>query len=709
MTETDEPQVFKKRYKIIKKLGAGNFGTAYLVTDLKAKNESKVLKVVRLGEMDSDQTVDSVHEAELLSNLHNEHIVKFYESFLENDCLCIVTEFCEGGDLDQRFKELKKQNRVLDEEQIVEWLIQILIAVQYMHKSRILHRDLKARNIFLRSEKVKIGDFGISRILVGTMDVASTFTGTPYYMSPEVMKHDGYESKSDIWSVGCLLYEMCTYEHAFNGKGLMNVIYKVVEGQPPELPTTYSKELNDILKKMFTKEPKQRPSAVELLNDPFILQHRQRIQMNDPLENTISGNRRLKELHTRLQNPISFGDMQKQSWSLISQNQTIVDNDDDNNTNNNEDDDDDVQLGNNTFFKRNSRVDEHDEQQTLKDTYTYKTARQTMIERKLHEADARGQVFTQAARLNTSGAAQTRQMMRESTIIGSMKQPWPSLNDAEIKEQTRPKLSQTVNNRTRNTNQFSNEETYTVRTNPDDFKTFKKPIRSLNDDRPITPMRGTYRQIADKFGDEDGLPTDPNLTNQYYEVYNDFEKEDDFSPTREKHEKEFHDQVCRSFNGQGTTLKLNRSMSASQRSTINSMSRTINPHYAPNPIRQSKYVTSSRTIASGTKKKPLSSNTTIDENNITLKDNPTHDAFGPLAKNKKISSIRTKAIEALGEATFEKVHNYLIKQRTRQRTDTTLDDSKITDGLTAFVKKPSDCFLVDQLVFLELVETKKKT
>ncbi|CAF3958368.1 unnamed protein product [Adineta steineri] len=690
MTETDEPQVFKKRYKIIKKLGAGNFGTAYLVTDLKAKNESKVLKVVRLGEMDSDQTVDSVHEAELLSNLHNEHIVKFYESFLENDCLCIVTEFCEGGDLDQRFKELKKQNRVLDEEQIVEWLIQILIAVQYMHKSRILHRDLKARNIFLRSEKVKIGDFGISRILVGTMDVASTFTGTP--------------------SVGCLLYEMCTYEHAFNGKGLMNVIYKVVEGQPPELPTTYSKELNDILKKMFTKEPKQRPSAVELLNDPFILQHRQRIQMNDPLENTISGNRRLKELHTRLQNPISFGDMQKQSWSLNSQNQAIVDNDDDNNTNNNnDDDDDDVQLGNNTFFKRNSRVDEHDEQQTLKETYTYKTARQTMIERKLHEADARGQVFTQAARLNTLGAAQNRQMMRESTIIGSMKQPWPSLNDAEIKEQTRPKLSQTVNNRTRNTNQFSNEETYTVRTNPDDFKTFKKPIRSLNDDRPITPMRGTYRQIADKFGDEDGLPTDPNLTNQYYEVYNDFEKEDDFSPTREKHEKEFHDQVCRSFNGQGTTLKLNRSMSASQRSTINSMSRTINPHYAPNPIRQSKYVTSSRTIASGTKKKPLSSNTTIDENNITLKDNPTHDAFGPLAKNKKISSIRTKAIEALGEATFEKVHNYLIKQRTRQRTDTTLDDSKITDGLTAFVKKPSDCFLVDQLVFLELVETKKKT
>lgn len=75
-----------------------------------------------------------------------------------------------------------------------------------MHKSRVLHRDLKARNIFLKSNQVKIGDFGISRILVGTMDVATTFTGTPYYMSPEVMKHDGYESKSDVWYEDSFIY-----------------------------------------------------------------------------------------------------------------------------------------------------------------------------------------------------------------------------------------------------------------------------------------------------------------------------------------------------------------------------------------------------------------------------------------------------------------------------------------------------------------------
>ncbi|CAF4481179.1 unnamed protein product [Rotaria magnacalcarata] len=143
-------------------------------------------------------------------------------------------------------------------------------------------------------------------------------------------------------------------------------------------------------------------------------------------------------------------------------------------------------------------------------------------------------------------------------------------------------------------------------------------------------------------------------------------------------------------------------MSASKSSTMNSLSRTIDERFTANQIRPSRYITSSRTIAGATKQRTLS-NRTIDENNSTLKDNPIRDAYGPLAKNRKITSLRTKAIEELGEETFEKVHNYLIKQRSAQRTDLTLDDSKITQGLTAFVKKPSDCFLVDQLVFLELV------
>lgn len=126
-----------------------------------------------------------------------------------------------------------------------------------------------------------------------------------------------------------------------------------------------------------------------------------------------------------------------------------------------------------------------------------------------------------------------------------------------------------------------------------------------NDDRPITPMRATYTQIAAKFNKEVGLPTDPNLTDQYYEGCYDFEQDDDQSPTREKREREFSEQIIRSFNGHEGSPKNERSLSASKRS-INSMSRTIDPRQGGgggNPTRQSRYLASSKTMTSARKSK----------------------------------------------------------------------------------------------------------
>lgn len=188
-------------------------------------------------------------------------------------------------------------------------------------------------------------------------------------------------------------------------------------------------------------------------------------------------------------------------------------------------------------------------------------------------------------------------------------------------------------------NQFANEETYTVAKNSDHKRSFNKTMRNYAEDRPITPMRATYRQIAEKFGDEDGLPIDPNLTNQYYEAYNDFEKEDDYSPTREQNEREFHDQICRSISCQEIAKDRQRAKSASQSSTMNSMSRTIDPHHKSSANRPSRYLAQSRTIATTSKQKSLS-NKSLDENNNTLKDNPICDAYGPLAKSRKITSLR---------------------------------------------------------------------
>lgn len=135
---------------------------------------------------------------------------------------------------------------------------------------RILHRDLKAKNIFLKDNLLKIGDFGVSCLLMGSCDLATTFTGTPYYMSPEVLKHQGYNTKSDIWSLGCILYEMCCMNHAFTGQNFLSVVLKIVEGETPSLPDRYPSKLNAVLCSMLSKNPSLRPAASEILKSPYI-------------------------------------------------------------------------------------------------------------------------------------------------------------------------------------------------------------------------------------------------------------------------------------------------------------------------------------------------------------------------------------------------------------------------------------------------------
>ncbi|XP_048880454.1 serine/threonine-protein kinase Nek11-like isoform X1 [Brienomyrus brachyistius] len=270
-----------QRYCIQEKLGRGSFGTVFLVRDTEvAEGEYlKVLKEVPVGDLNPDETMQVQTEAQLLAQLHHPSILKFYSSFLEKDIFCIITEYCEDGDLDCKLEELRQTGARLPESQVAEWLVQLLLGVHYMHQRKILHRDLKAKNIFLKKNIVKIGDFGVSRLLNGSCDLATTFTGTPFYMSPEVLSHQGYNSKSDIWSLGCLLYEMCSLERAFKGHSFLSVVMKILEGPVPPLPQSYSKELGAILEGMLSKDPAVRPSAADLLKMSFIEENMQSIRL----------------------------------------------------------------------------------------------------------------------------------------------------------------------------------------------------------------------------------------------------------------------------------------------------------------------------------------------------------------------------------------------------------------------------------------------
>ncbi|XP_061320549.1 serine/threonine-protein kinase Nek11 isoform X1 [Pezoporus flaviventris] len=264
--------VIARRYTIQRKLGNGSFGSVYLVSDRRAKQgeELKVLKAISVGDLKPNETVEANLEAQLLSKLDHPAIVRFYASFVEQDGFCIITEYCEGGDLDFKIQEYKESGKIFAQRQILEWFIQLLLGVNYMHERRILHRDLKAKNIFLKNNLLKIGDFGVSRLLMGSCDLATTFTGTPYYMSPEALKHQGYNTKSDIWSLGCILYEMCCLNHAFSGHNFLSVVLKIVEGDTPSLPERYPSKLNAVLCSMLNKDPSSRPTAAGILQIPFI-------------------------------------------------------------------------------------------------------------------------------------------------------------------------------------------------------------------------------------------------------------------------------------------------------------------------------------------------------------------------------------------------------------------------------------------------------
>ena len=136
-----------------------------------------------------------------------------------------------------------------------------------------MHRDIKLTNIFLTGNNtIKLGDFGISRVLESTQEAAMTVVGTPYYMSPEVCESKPYTFKSDVWALGCVLYELCTLEHPFQADNLLGLVYKIVREEPKPIQDVYSQELHDIVNLLLTKDVNLRPTIQQLLKIDYVRQ-----------------------------------------------------------------------------------------------------------------------------------------------------------------------------------------------------------------------------------------------------------------------------------------------------------------------------------------------------------------------------------------------------------------------------------------------------
>uniref|UniRef100_A0A8D2LQI7 non-specific serine/threonine protein kinase n=1 Tax=Varanus komodoensis TaxID=61221 RepID=A0A8D2LQI7_VARKO len=256
------------KYIKVQKIGEGSFGKAILV---KAKENGKpyVIKEINISKMSNKEREESRREVAVLANMKHPNIVLYKESFEESGCLYIVMDYCEGGDL---FKKINAQKGVLfSEDQIMDWFIQICLALKHVHDRKILHRDIKSQNIFLTKDgTIQLGDFGIARVLNSTVELARTCIGTPYYLSPEICENKPYNNKSDIWALGCVLYEMCTLKHAFEAGNMKNLVLKIISGSFPPVSVHYSHELRCLISQLFKRNPRDRPSVNSILEKPFI-------------------------------------------------------------------------------------------------------------------------------------------------------------------------------------------------------------------------------------------------------------------------------------------------------------------------------------------------------------------------------------------------------------------------------------------------------
>ncbi|NXY15146.1 NEK2 kinase, partial [Atrichornis clamosus] len=271
-------------YEVLLTIGAGSYGKCRKVRR-KADGKILVWKELDYGTMTESEKQMLVSEVNLLRELRHPNIVRYYDRIIDRSSttLYIVMEYCDGGDLATLIAKCAKDRHVkslcgthfLEESFVLRVLTQLTLALKECHRRSdggvTVHRDLKPANVFLDGKQnVKLGDFGLARILHHDTSFAQSFVGTPYYMSPEQMNYMSYNEKSDIWSLGCLLYELCALSPPFTAYNQKELAEKIREGKFRRIPYRYSEELNELLRDMLNVKDYCRPSVEDILQHPLI-------------------------------------------------------------------------------------------------------------------------------------------------------------------------------------------------------------------------------------------------------------------------------------------------------------------------------------------------------------------------------------------------------------------------------------------------------
>ena len=296
-----------KDFEMGKILGKGAFGRVQLVKR-KVDGIIYAMKSIKMVQLSEKEKENSLNEIRILASLSHKNIIGYKDAFYDEGTktLNIVMEFADDGDISSKIKYNLKNNLHFRENIIWEYLIQILEGLNYLHEKKIIHRDLKSANIFLMKDNtVKIGDLNVSKI--NKQGMAYTQTGTPYYASPEIWLDQPYDYKSDIWSLGCILYELCELRPPFRGTSLKNLCINIQKGLYNPIPDYYSNELKTIINMMLQKDPNNRPTTGQLLGCDIIVKKRNELK----IITKYSGGEEKQGLIATIQLPRNLGEINK--------------------------------------------------------------------------------------------------------------------------------------------------------------------------------------------------------------------------------------------------------------------------------------------------------------------------------------------------------------------------------------------------------------
>ena len=282
-------------FNILSKIGEGSYSTVLKVQRIEDGN-IYALKRVKFYKLSEKEKENALNEIRILASVKNKNVISYKEAFFDekDSSLGIVMEYADKGDLFQLITERKKTKNYFTEQEVWKIFIQLLNGLKALHDFKILHRDIKSANVFLFKGGIcKLGDLNVSK--VARKGLGYTQTGTPYYASPEVWEEKPYDSKSDVWSLGCVMYEMITLRPPFQAKSMEELYKKVMRGNYPRIPSKYSEDLSDAIKLMIQVEAGARPSCEELLKMPMITKRIEFFNNNKDIDITEEQNESLNK------------------------------------------------------------------------------------------------------------------------------------------------------------------------------------------------------------------------------------------------------------------------------------------------------------------------------------------------------------------------------------------------------------------------------